>query len=125
MNDTNTQANPKKLFVGNLPYSTTEQELVDLFSQYGELVSVAVITDRMTGRAKGIAFVEFASEEAAAQAIEATNNMDLNGRNIMVNVARPMQPREKRPFQSGGYGNSRGGFDRRGGGRDSGRGGRY
>lgn len=127
------QADPKKLFVGNLPFSTTEAELQDLFAQYGNIVSVKLITDRMTGRSKGIAFVEYSTEEEATAAIEALNNFELNGRAIVVNVARPQVPRERRSFggdrggfgggSRGGFGGGRGGFgggrggDRRGGGR--------
>ena len=117
MNNQVPQTNPKKLFVGNLPWSVTEPELTDLFSQYGELVSVKLITDRMSGRSKGIAFVEFATEEEANAAVEALNNYEMDGRALNVNVARPQMPREQRPFNPrfGGGGN-----DRRGGGRDGG-----
>lgn len=105
------QVNPKKLFVGNLPFNTTQQELEELFAQYGELVEVKLITDRMSGRSKGIAFVEFAEEDQAAQAMEALNNSELAGRTIFVSVARPFVPREKRSFSNDG-GGRRGGFDR-------------
>ena len=128
MSDSQQQANPRKLFVGNVPYSVSEQQLTDLFAQYGELVEVKVISDRMTGRPKGIAFVEFVNEEDAQKAIEAVNGMEYEGRALMVNVARPFQPRERsggfndrRGGGGGGYGNDRrGGFgnDRRGGGRN-------
>lgn len=122
------QADPKKLFVGNLPFSTTEAELQDLFAQYGNIVSVKLITDRMTGRSKGIAFVEYSTEEEATAAIEALNNFELNGRAIVVNIARPQEPRERRSFGGGGGfgGGSRGGYgsDRRGGGGGSFGGGR-
>lgn len=112
------QADPKKLFVGNVPFSTTDAELQEMFAQYGNVTSVKLITDRMTGRSKGIAFVEFATEEEAAAAIEALNNFDFNGRPLVVNVARPQVPRERRSFgDGGGFGGGRGGFnDRRGGG---------
>lgn len=108
------QANPKKLFVGSLPYSTTEDELHQLFSQYGEITELRVITDRATGRSKGIAFVTYTTEESAQAAIEAMNNYELGGRTIVVNVARPPAPRENRSFGGGG---SRGGSDFRGGSR--------
>lgn len=114
------QANPRKLFVGNLPYTVTDQQLSDIFSQYGELVDVKVIIDRMTGRSKGIAFVEFSSEDAASQAIEATNGMELDGRAMVVNVARPFQPRER---SQGGFGGDRRGGSGGGGGFRGGRGG--
>jgi cold-inducible RNA-binding protein len=121
MNNHDPQANPKKLFVGNLPYSLTEQELTDLFSQYGEIVDIKLIIDRMTGRPKGIAFVEFATVEEANAAIEALNNYEIDGRAIIVNVARPQVPRENRSF-----GGDRGGarsYDNRGGSRGGGGGG--
>ncbi len=119
------QADPKKLFVGNLPFSTTEAELQDLFAQHGNVVSVKLITDRMTGRSKGIAFVEYTTEEEAAAAVSALNNFDFNGRPIIVNIARPQVPRERgsfgggsRGFGGGFGGGSRGGYsnDRRSGG---------
>jgi cold-inducible RNA-binding protein len=121
--------NPKKLFVGNLPYSTTEDQLNELFSQYGQLTEVKLITDRMTGRSRGIAFVEFANEEEAAAAVEAVNGYELDGRALMVNIARPQAPRENRGFGGGGrsgggrgFGGGGGGF--RGGDRGGYRGGR-
>ena len=111
--------NPKKLFVGNLPYSTTEDQLNELFSQYGQLTEVKLITDRMTGRSRGIAFVEFANEEEAAAAVEAVNGYEMDGRALMVNVARPQAPRENRSFGGGGgrgYGGGGGGRGFGGGG---------
>ena len=121
MQDSTPQENPKKLFVGNLPYRITEDELRELFGQYGELTEVKLIIDRMTGRSRGIAFVEYATEEEAAAAIEALHNYELEGRAMMVNIARPQAPRENRG--GGGYGGDRrggggyrGGNDRRGGG---------
>ena len=125
MNDSSQQANPKKLFIGNLSYNVTEDELRDVFSQYGEITDLKVITDRMSGRSKGIAFITFATEEAAQAAIEGMHNQEIDGRAVIVNVARPQVPRENR---GGGFGGgSRGGFggggrgfgnDRRGGGRN-------
>lgn len=108
MDQGNAQVNPKKLFVGNLPYSTTEDQLKDVFSQYGELVSCTVITDRMTGRSKGIAFVEFATEEQAQAAVAGSEQLELDGRKVVVNVARPPRPREDRGF-GGGFRGGRGG----------------
>jgi cold-inducible RNA-binding protein len=113
--------NPKKLFVGNLSWGVTEDDLRDAFSPYGDVVDVKLIIDRQTGRSKGIAFVEFAEEAAATAAVDALNGQDLMGRAIVVNVARPFVPRTDRPERSGGYGDDRrggGGFrggDRRGG----------
>jgi cold-inducible RNA-binding protein len=119
--DTATQpaVNPRKLFVGNLPYSVSEDELRELFAQYGSIVDLKLIIDKMSGRSKGIAFVEYATEEEAQAAMEATNGMELDGRAMIVNVARPFVPRD----QNGGgdRGGFRGGF--RGGDRGGDRGG--
>jgi cold-inducible RNA-binding protein len=83
-----------KIFVGNLSFQTTEQELRQLFAQTGEVVSVSIPTDRMTGRPRGFAFVEYASDEAAAAAIQRFNDQELGGRNLRVNEAseRPSRP---------------------------------
>lgn len=114
------QADPKKLFVGNLPFSTTEESVSSLFSQYGEVVEAKLITDRMTGRSKGIAFVTFQTEEEANSAIEALNGFELDGRSLVVNVARPMVPRERGSFGGGrnNYRDHRGGNNRGYGRRD-------
>lgn len=119
MQDTAT-VNPRKLFVGNLPFSTTEGQLQELFSPFGEVVSVKLITDRATGRSKGFAFVEFVEESAAQTALEEVNGQELDGRAMAISVARPPAPREggDRPFRGGG-GGFRPNRDRRGGG-DSG-----
>jgi RNA recognition motif-containing protein len=109
------QANPKKLFVGNLPWATTEEELRSLFGEHGEVVDCKLITDRATGRSKGIAFVEFAEESQAEAAIEALSGYNMNGRDIVVNVARPQAPRENRGGFGGDRSGYRGGGDRRGG----------
>lgn len=77
----------KKLYVGNLSYSTDEAELQNVFSQYGEVTSVNIITDKMTGRARGFGFVEMATAEGAQAAVEATNGMELRGRQLRVNEA--------------------------------------
>jgi len=104
--------NPKKLFIGNLPYSTTEDQLRDLFSQFGEITDLKLITDRMSGRSRGIAFVEYTIEEDAGKAIEATNNTEVDGRTIIVNVARPSKPRTQGGFGGGRGGGYRGGYNR-------------
>jgi len=93
----------KKLYVGNLSYQTTEDELQQLFVEAGPVVSATIITDRASGRSKGFGFVEMETEQAAQEAIERFNNYELNQRNIVVNEARP--PRER----SGGGGGRRGG----------------
>ncbi|HLY24796.1 MAG TPA: RNA-binding protein [Aggregatilineales bacterium] len=102
----------KKLYVGNMSYQTTEQEIRDLFSQAGEISEIALITDRETGRAKGFGFVEMATEDGAKEAIKRFNGQSLNDRTLTVNEARPREER------SGGGGG--GGFRDNGG---SGRGG--
>jgi len=83
-----------KLYVGNLPYSTTDADLQQLFAEYGTVESASVINDRETGRSKGFGFVEVADDAQAKVAIEALNGKDFSGRNIVVNEARP---REERP----------------------------
>lgn len=90
-----------KLYVGSLPYSTTEQQLNELFSQYGTVQSAKVITDRYTGQSRGFGFVEMATGEEAQKAIAALNGSSLGGRTLVVNEARPQ---EKRPFGGGGGG---------------------
>ncbi len=86
----------KKLYVGNLPYSTTDDSLRETFSQSGTVESATVIIDRETGRSKGFGFVEMASENEAQAAIQALNGTDLDGRQIKVNEARPRAPRDNR-----------------------------
>jgi len=114
----------KKLYIGNLPYSVTETALRELFTQAGEVSSVSIITDRDTGQPRGFAFVEMASDAAAAQAISQINGKSLGERSITVAEARPQ--RERSSFGGGGGygggGGGRGGFGGGGGGR-GGRGG--
>jgi cold-inducible RNA-binding protein len=104
----------KKLYVGNLSYQTTEDELQQLFVEVGPVVSVNIITDRVSGRSKGFGFVEMETEEAAKEAIERLNNLEVNQRAIAVSEARP--PREKSFGGGGGGGGRRGGPPRGGGG---------
>lgn len=78
----------KKLFVGSLPFSVSNEELQKLFETYGEVTSAVVIKDKQTRRSKGYGFVEMASDDAAAAAMEALNKSELNGRNIVVNEAK-------------------------------------
>ena len=107
----------KKLYVGNLSYETTEDELQKLFVEVGPVVSVTIITDRASDRSKGFGFVEMETEQAAQEAIERLNNYELNQRTITVSEARP--PRERSSGGGGGWGrSSRGG---RGGGGGGGR----
>jgi len=88
-----------KLYVGSLPYSTTEQQLTELFSQHGTVQSAKVIMDRFTGQSRGFAFVEIATSEEAQKAIAALHGTELGGRTLVVNEARPQ---EKRSFGGGG-----------------------
>lgn len=121
------EVNNKKLFVGNLPFSTTEEDLREIFTQYGELVSVSLLTDKFSGRSKGFGFVEFTTEEAAQAAVEALHGSDLNGRDMVVNIAKPRVPRDDRGgFKPRRFDNNRGGYSRggsRGGDRGGDRGG--
>ncbi|MCL4250622.1 MAG: RNA-binding protein [Anaerolineae bacterium] len=89
----------KKLYVGNLSYSTTQEQIHELFSQVGEVVDVAIIIDRDSGRSKGFGFVEMATDEAAQEAIRRYNGSTLDSRTLTVNEARP---REERPRYGGG-----------------------
>lgn len=101
-----------RLYVGNLPFSATEESLKALFQQAGQVESARIITDRDTGRSKGFAFVEMSTQQEATNAISKFNGSDFEGRSLTVNEARPMTPRE------GGGGGGGGGRDRgkRGGG---------
>ncbi len=83
----------KKLYVGNLPWSMNNDSLKELFAQYGEISEAVVITDRMSGRSKGFGFVTFADEAAAEKAATEMNGKDVEGRQIVVNVARPREER--------------------------------
>lgn len=82
-----------KLYVGNLPYSVTEERLQQHFAQYGSVLSARIITDKFSGRSKGFGFVEMSSDQEAERAINALNGTDLEGRNIVVSEARPQAPR--------------------------------
>ncbi len=97
----------RKLFVGNLPFSATEQTLQDTFSQWGTVDSVNVITDRDTGRSRGFGFVEMSSDGEAQKAIQELNGSSLGGREITVNEAKPKAPRDNR--RGGGRGGHGGG----------------
>jgi RNA recognition motif-containing protein len=111
-----------KLFVGNLPYSATEADITDFFTQAGVAVdSVNVMRDRFTGEARGFGFVEINDDTAANHAIEACNGRDLMGRAMVVNEARPMVPREGHGGGGGGGRREGGGGRREGGGGRRGR----
>ena len=94
-----------KLFVGNLSFNTTENDLQDTFAAHGTVVEANLMTDRMTGRARGFGFVTMSTEEEAQKAIEALNGASLDGRNLTVNIAKPREERAG--------GGSRGGSGRR------------
>ena len=100
------------IYVGNLPWSTTEQELREAFEEYGEVSSVSIITDRDTGRSRGFGFVEMPSDADARKAIDALSGAEMDGRSITVNQARPREDRG---------GGRRGGSDQRRGGSNQGR----
>ncbi|HAF94974.1 MAG TPA: RNA-binding protein [Elusimicrobia bacterium] len=108
----------KRIYVGGLPFSTTENELNALFATYGAVSNTKIITDKYSGQSRGFGFVEMANDPEAVAAMEKLNGSDFGGRKLTVNEAKPMEAR------TGGGG--RGGFGgggRDGGGRDSGRGG--
>lgn len=109
----------KKLYVGGLPYSTTEDELRDAFAQCGSVASASIIMDRMSGRSKGFGFVEMSSDDDAQKAIDMWNGKEFGGRTLTVNEARPMEPRQG----GGGGGGFRGGNGGGGGGYGGNRGG--
>ena len=114
-----------KLYVGNLSFRTTDEDLREAFSQAGTVESANVIQDRETNRSRGFGFVEMASAEEAAKAIEMFNGKDIGGRNVTVNEARPKTDRGGggrggyggggRGGGGGGYGNDRGGYGGGGG----------
>jgi len=107
-----------KLYVGNLPYTVRDDDLQQAFSQFGTVTSAKVMMERDTGRSKGFGFVEMGSDAEAQAAINGMNGQPLSGRSLVVNEARPMEPR---PPRSGGYGGGGGGYG--GGGRREGGGG--
>jgi RNA recognition motif-containing protein len=110
----------KKLFVGGLSYETTDVTLKEVFSKAGTVESATIITDKFSGRSKGFGFVEMSSDEEATKAIEMFNGKDIDGKNVTVNEARPL---EARPPRRGGFSRDFGGGDRRGGDRRGGFGG--
>ncbi len=103
-----------KLYVGNLPFTVSDQDLVDLFSQAGQVDSASIVTDRETGRSRGFGFVEVESAEVATASIDQFNGFEMDGRALVVNEARPKEAR------SGGGGGGGGRFGGGGGGRGGG-----
>jgi RNA recognition motif-containing protein len=95
---------PTNIYIGNLPFNTTTEAIRELFSAYGEVETVNLITDRETGRLRGFGFVEMRDEQEAAAAIAALNGVELEGRSLTVNIARPRADRRS----GGGARNSRG-----------------
>ncbi|MDP4011195.1 MAG: RNA-binding protein [Candidatus Roizmanbacteria bacterium] len=89
-----------KIFVGNLSWELRDDKLREVFSQFGEITDAVVIIDRRTNRSKGFGFVTFATPEAAQAAIEAMDGQDVDGRNIVVNIARPREERPPREFNN-------------------------
>ena len=85
------------IYVGNMAYSLTEEEVRNMFSEYGEVTSVNIITDRYSGQSKGFGFVEMPNDAEAEEAIKALNEAEFNGRNLRVNQARPRGERPSRP----------------------------
>jgi RNA recognition motif. (a.k.a. RRM, RBD, or RNP domain) len=112
-----------KLYVGNLPYSVRDGDLEQAFGAFGAVTSAKVMMERDTGRSKGFGFVEMGSDAEAQAAIEGMNGHPMGGRSLVVNEARPMEPR--RPGGGGGYGGGGGGGYGGGGGRREGGGGGY
>ncbi|OGE80864.1 MAG: RNA-binding protein [Candidatus Doudnabacteria bacterium RIFCSPHIGHO2_01_FULL_43_23] len=107
----------KKLYVGSLPYETTDEELREHFSSAGAVSSANIIMDKFSGRSKGFGFVEFENDADADKAVEQFNGSELGGRKLVVNEARPMTDRKPRGGGSGGFrgGNGGGGRGGRGG----------
>jgi RNA recognition motif-containing protein len=103
----------KKIYVGNLPWSTTSQSLEQLFSAHGKVRSAEVISDRETGRSRGFGFVEMESDDEGQRAIDALNGADMGGRAITVNEARERAPRTGGGGYGGGGGGGGGGYGRR------------
>lgn len=88
-----------KLYVGNLPYGVNDDSLKDMFSAYGNIVSASIIFDRMSGRSKGFGFVELEDDGEAQKAISEMNEKEIEGRNMVVSVARPKEERPERSFR--------------------------
>ena len=102
----------KKLYVGSLPYTTTDEDLKEHFSSAGPIISANIIMDKFSGRSKGFGFVEYEKEEDAQKAVEQFNGSELDGRKLVVNEARPMT--DRKPGGGGGFRGGRGGGGRGG-----------
>jgi RNA recognition motif-containing protein len=109
-----------KLYVGGIPYRTTEDELRTAFSEAGEVASASIIMDRMTGRSRGFGFVEMADDAGAQAAIDRWDGKEFDGRTLSVSNARPQGDRPPRPQGGGGYGGGNRGGGGYGGGNDRG-----
>jgi hypothetical protein len=118
-----------KLYVGNLSFQTTDDQLTQIFAEFGQVTRASVVTDRETGRSRGFAFVEMATSEEANAAMEALNGQMIEGRTVTVNIARPREGGPRRSFGGGGggggFGGGGGGGFGGGGGGDRGGGGGY
>ncbi len=104
------------IFVGNLPFGMTDDELHELFAKFGEITRATVIKDRVTGKSRGFGFVEMMDDEMARAAIEGLNGSDIQGRALTVNEARPRESRPRSGGGGGGYGGGGGGYSGGGGG---------
>lgn len=105
------------IYVGNLPFSYTNADLEKLFTKHGTVTSAQVVTDRTTGRSRGFGFVEMSSDDEARAAITALAEVDIDGRRLTVNEARPRTERRPSEGRGGGYGGGGGGYGGGGGGR--------
>ncbi len=100
-----------KLYVGNLPYSVADDGLRDLFAQFGEITEARVIVFKDSGRSRGFGFVEFTNDDDAQKAVDEMNQKEVEGRKLVVNIARPMEPRDNNGGgDRGGYGNQNNDF---------------
>lgn len=106
----------KRIYVGGLPYSATEDQLESLFGQYGQITDTQIMVDRYTGQARGFAFVEMANDDEALKAIDALNGTEMGGRTLVVNEARERESRGGGGGGGGGYGGGGGGYGGGGGG---------
>jgi len=98
----------RKMYVGNIPYTATEEDLKELFSEYGEIESLKIMKDNFTERSKGFGFIEMANEEDAKKAIAALNGKDFKGKSLTVAEARPQQKQRGFDDRRGGYGGGMG-----------------